>query len=218
MIFTRGDKLNNPGNIVHGDPWQGLADDQPDPKFAKFKSPVWGFRAMAVTLVAYQDRHKLNTIRGIITRWAPPTENNTAAYIYAVSKETGFGADDALDLHKYSDAYKVIRAITIREQGAFEGVYTKSQLDAGCVKAGLEGAPIGAVGSYVKTAAAAAAAASAHAASDPGALANVYSTVKPIVDVGPDFLKHAFWWVVAIALCGLALGEFVQYRNKQVAA
>lgn len=170
---------------------------------------------MAVTLVTYQDRYGINTITGIINRWAPPSENDTGKYVAAVVKDTGFAADEKLDLHQYADAYKIIRAITIHEQGGFEGVYTKGQLDIGCSKAGLQGVPTGVVGGAVRTATAAAAATSAAAASDPGVLLTVYNSIKPIVDVGPDFLKHAFWGLVALALVGLGVGELIKAKNNK---
>lgn len=215
-ILTRGDKLNNPGNIVHGDPWQGLADDQPDPKFAKFKTPAWGFRAMAVTLVTYQDRYGIKTINGIVSRWAPKSDNNNdPAYVANVVKNSGFGADEAIDLHNYNDAYKILRAITIQEQGGFEGIYTKAQLDTGCIKAGLQGAPRGVVVAAVKVTTAGAAAAAAAAASDPGSVLNAYNILKPIVDVGPDFIKHGFWCMVGFGIVGLAIGEFNKIRNAK---
>lgn len=42
-------------------------------------------------------RHGLVTIRSIIGRYAPPSENATAAYIRSVSRATGWGPDDPLD-------------------------------------------------------------------------------------------------------------------------
>jgi hypothetical protein len=41
-------------------------------------------------LIAYQDKHGLRTIRQIVSRWAPPTENNTNAYVRAVAADTGW--------------------------------------------------------------------------------------------------------------------------------
>lgn len=87
----RGIRNNNPGNIVR-DPrtrWQGMADDQSaDPRFIVFTAPEWGIRAMARVLRNYQQRGA-QTIAQIISTWAPPTENNTNAYIAAVSGEVG---------------------------------------------------------------------------------------------------------------------------------
>jgi seryl-tRNA synthetase len=55
----RGIRNNNPGNIRrNGDPWQGLAERQGDVEFFTFKTiPIYGIRALARTLIAYQDKH-----------------------------------------------------------------------------------------------------------------------------------------------------------------
>lgn len=211
----RGARLNNPGNLRHGQPWQGLADVQTDPEFCQFVSPAWGFRAMAVLLLGYQDRSGIKTIKDAITRWAPPSENNTAAYIDAVCKNSGFGATDVLDFHSYNDAYPVLRSITIQEQGSFEGLFSKSQLDVGCIKAGLENAPRGIASTVVKGIAGVGGAAAAAAASDPGSVLATYNTVKPIVDVAPELVKHLFWGLAVCAFAGIGIGEFVRIKNRK---
>lgn len=86
----RGIRNNNPGNIEKGDPWQGLAEDQSaDERFAVFSAPVWGIRALARTLLTYRNRYGLRTPEQIISRWAPATENDTAAYIDHVARAAG---------------------------------------------------------------------------------------------------------------------------------
>jgi len=94
----RGIRNNNPGNIRHGDSWQGLAPEQPDSAFCTFVSPAYGIRAMGRILRNYQRKYGLNTVRGIISRWAPPTENDTEAYVLHVAEKLGVGADDAIDV------------------------------------------------------------------------------------------------------------------------
>jgi hypothetical protein len=56
----------------------------------------WGLRAAFCILRTYRDKHKANCIEDIITRWAPPSENDTDAYIKAVCKLTGFGGKERL--------------------------------------------------------------------------------------------------------------------------
>lgn len=77
----RNVRNNNPLNIrISGDNWNGSIGD--DGEFVKFKSPEWGFRAAYRTLMTYRNKHGLDTVAGIITRWAPESDNNhTAAYI-----------------------------------------------------------------------------------------------------------------------------------------
>lgn len=93
MNIPRGIRNNNPGNIRHGEQWQGRANDQPDPDFATFVSPEYGIRAMAKVLMNYQERYGICTIRGIITRWAPPIENATDEYVQHVARRCGIAPD-----------------------------------------------------------------------------------------------------------------------------
>jgi hypothetical protein len=97
--ITRGIKNNNPGNIkISGDEWVGAVGH--DGKFIKFSRIEYGIRAMAKILRTYQNKHGLKTIRDIIHRWAPKTENKTEDYIKFVSRETGIPPDQALNLNK----------------------------------------------------------------------------------------------------------------------
>lgn len=117
--LPRGIRNNNPGNIRKSDtPWQGLAADQSgDPDFATFATPVDGIRALARTLITYQDKHHLRTVRAIISRWAPPMENPTEGYIDAVCEALGVGPNDELDLHTYAHLEPLVRAIIRHECG-----------------------------------------------------------------------------------------------------
>lgn len=95
---TRGERNNNPGNLRHGEPWHGLAPDQPDADFCTFSEPEDGIRALAKNLLNYQLRHGLNTVTQIVERWAPPNENDTNAYVNSVASKMGVGPDAPLDL------------------------------------------------------------------------------------------------------------------------
>lgn len=77
---TRGFRNNNPGNIRHGEEWLGLAEEQTDPDFFQFVSVEYGIRAMFKILEIYREKYHLTTIDDIISRWAPPTENDTQPY------------------------------------------------------------------------------------------------------------------------------------------
>ena len=93
--LPRGIRNNNPLNIrKSGDKWQGLKTLQEDKEFFQFETIEWGWRAAFVILCrTYYGKYKLKTIRDIVTRWAPPKENNTEAYIRHVSDYTGIGPD-----------------------------------------------------------------------------------------------------------------------------
>ena len=78
---------------------------------------AYGYRALLKLLQNYQRVHKLWTIRQLITRWAPSTENNTSRYIASVARLTGYGADDRLDLNDKRVATSVAAAISKVENG-----------------------------------------------------------------------------------------------------
>jgi hypothetical protein len=129
-------RLNNPGNIERTKPrtpWQGAAPiaeaEALDPRFEVFTRHVWGIRAIARTLVTYQDRHNCRTVAQHIARWAPPVgrdhqgrtySQQTYAYAAAVARAVGVGPDDPIDVTDYATALPMIRAIVRHENGSGE--------------------------------------------------------------------------------------------------
>lgn len=147
----RGIRNRNPGNIrgtgpggVILDPWKGQIGRDPQ-GFCIFDTPENGVRALALLMLNYQSKYKLMTIEGLITRWAPKigsngrVENDTAAYIAAVSVACGVKYDDriylARDRHMLSN---LVRAVIKHECGVQP--YAPSIIDAG-VRMALESAP-----------------------------------------------------------------------------
>jgi hypothetical protein len=115
-MTPRGIRNNNPGNIELGrDQWQGLAPEQSDGRFAQFQSPEYGIRAMGKTLKTYQDKYGLTTPEQMISRWAPPNENDTNAYIQSVAKQAGIDPKKPIDLSK--DGSKLMVAMIQHENG-----------------------------------------------------------------------------------------------------
>lgn len=114
----RGIRNNNPGNIEKSrDAWQGLAPAQTDSRFFQFTAPEWGIRALTRVLKNYQTRHGINTLRGVVNRWAPVTENPTEQYIRNLEAWTGFSADQALNLQDAATLAKLVPAIIRMENG-----------------------------------------------------------------------------------------------------
>lgn len=111
----RGIRNNNPGNIRHGDNWQGLSAEQLDSDFCTFTTPEYGIRAMCKILLNYERRHGLNTVRGIISRWAPPVENNTESYVQSVARALNVDADKEIKVDDYLDY--LVPAIIRHENG-----------------------------------------------------------------------------------------------------
>ncbi|MGG2488348.1 structural protein [Pseudomonas aeruginosa] len=115
----RGIRNFNPGNIRHakGTRWQGMSANQNDSAFVQFTGPQWGIRAIARTLITYQDKHALRTIRQIISRWAPPSENNTEIYIRQVAARVGVAPDARIDVYDYRTMRTLVEAIVRHENG-----------------------------------------------------------------------------------------------------
>lgn len=115
----RGIRNYNPGNIERTSTrWQGMALDQSgDSRFIVFSHPVWGIRAIARTLITYQDKHGLRTVQRIIQRWAPDSENNTVAYVAAVCARLHAGPGEAIDVYDYRTMLELVRAIVLHENG-----------------------------------------------------------------------------------------------------
>lgn len=98
--MTRGLRNNNPGNIKYdGTPWEGLASPPSDGTFAIFTDPTFGIRALGKILSNYIAIDGVApTITGLISRWAPPSENDTARYIADVATSIGVDPNATLNL------------------------------------------------------------------------------------------------------------------------
>lgn len=71
--------------------------------FCVFASVEYGFRAAFITLKNY-GRGGYNTIRKIVTRWAPPSENPTQTYIrYVAVRMAHLGYCDSGDWRDMAD-------------------------------------------------------------------------------------------------------------------
>jgi hypothetical protein len=126
---SRGVRNHNPGNIRHvkGVTWQGQSAVQTDPAFVQFDDPVYGIRAIARIMSAYE-RQGIDTLGGAIDRWAPPNENNSQAYVDAVCNACSVGADTPVRLTG-AILQSLIKAIIQHENGAQP--YSDDQIDKG---------------------------------------------------------------------------------------
>lgn len=131
MSTPRGIRNNNPGNIRHRDQWKGLAEEQTDTDFCTFSSPEYGIRAMAKILRNYQRRHGLNTVAGIIGRWAPATENDTQSYAEHVAQKLGIAVSEPFDVEERLS--ELVTAIIVHENGS--NPYTAGTITHGCAMA-----------------------------------------------------------------------------------
>ncbi|MGA9606998.1 MAG: lytic transglycosylase domain-containing protein [Rouxiella badensis] len=92
--YPKGIRNNNAGNLRYVGQAGAVNDGT---GFARFSSAYDGLKAMAKQLLRYS-RRGINTISGIINTWAPSSENNTRAYIQAISKTLGMAPDAVLNM------------------------------------------------------------------------------------------------------------------------
>lgn len=94
-------RRNNPGNIRYNpaNKWQGQQGNNGG--FVQFDNLSNGIRAFVKLLANYRSMYGLNTIGSLVTRYAPPIENNTANYITFVSKQTGIARNKVLQPEDY---------------------------------------------------------------------------------------------------------------------
>jgi hypothetical protein len=101
--------VNNPGNLR---PVGGSTG------FQQYSSPEEGLAAADNNLKAYGEKHGINTLRGVITRYAPPTDkNDTEAYIKTVAQKVGLDPDQKIDLSDPVQRHVISGAMFTVEKG-----------------------------------------------------------------------------------------------------
>lgn len=107
--IPRGIRNNNPLNIRIGNVWLGEVANPSDHEFEQFCSMEFGLRAGFIILRRYIRRYGHNTIRSIISTWAPASENNTEAYIRKVCAQMNLDPDAPI---KYEDSETMCRLVS----------------------------------------------------------------------------------------------------------
>lgn len=116
--LPRGLRNNNPGNIRrNNDVFQGEVNPSRDKEFKQFTNMAHGYRAVFKILSNYYRNYHLKTIRQMIGRWAPENENNTDAYIKAVSDYAGIPADDPIDITDREQMIRIVAGMSRVENG-----------------------------------------------------------------------------------------------------
>ena len=114
----RGIRNNNPLNIERtGDKWLGMRAEQSDQRFVQFETTAYGYRAAIVILRNYVARYGLKTLRQVLHRWAPPTENNTDGYLSTVSHRAKILPDTPLNMWDVEPVTRLLEAMTYVECG-----------------------------------------------------------------------------------------------------
>lgn len=117
----RGIRNNNPLNIRKGNNWQGERHPQADTAFEEYTSMTWGLRAGIIILRKYMRPrpagYGCTCIRDIIRKWAPPSENDTVAYINRVCRVTKMTATEIFTFHEREKICEVVYAMCLVECG-----------------------------------------------------------------------------------------------------
>jgi hypothetical protein len=117
MKLPRGLRNNNPGNIEDGKFAQSLPGYVgSDGRFAVFDNLDAGAHAMQRLLSTY-GRKGIDSVEGVINRWAPPTENDSGAYAKTVANYLGVKPGDKIDLNDPDILAKLSSAMAGVENG-----------------------------------------------------------------------------------------------------
>lgn len=146
-----GVRLNNPGNLEWGSPWQGLVPREKSryyrhgssqqKRFCEFIDAPSGIRAIARTLITYyekrkaKDGSKIDTILEMVERWAPSFENNVKAYAAHVGRVVGVDPTDVLDFNDYDTIRALVVGIIAHENSGYR--YPDAVIDEGLRRAGF---------------------------------------------------------------------------------
>lgn len=115
--LPRGLRNNNAGNIrISKTKYKGEIQPSTDSEFKQFESLAWGYRAIFVLLQSYHKRG-FKTIRQMINRYAPPTENQTTSYVSYVSNAAVLNPDEEVNINDKDTMVLVVAAISKVENG-----------------------------------------------------------------------------------------------------
>ena len=116
--MSRGLRNNNPGNIRRSKVrYKGEVRPSRDPDFKEFSTMAYGYRAVFVLLDTYRSRYGLTTIRQMLNRYAPPTENFTEGYVRFVADYAGVMPDEVVDTRSEKDMIPIVAAMSKIENG-----------------------------------------------------------------------------------------------------
>lgn len=95
---------NNPGALMPGG------------RLAQYPDMQTGLAQLDSNLQSY-GKQGVNTLAGVISKWAPPNENNTQAYIQDVSQRLGVKPDQPIDLSNPAVRQAISTGIMLHENG-----------------------------------------------------------------------------------------------------
>lgn len=111
----RGLRNNNPLNLEATVNWDGMTGS--DGRFAQFSDVNAGWAAADRNLQTYASKYGINTVAGIINRWAPPSENDSGAYAAQVARAVGVQPGDQINMADPGVRRRVLEAMAVVENG-----------------------------------------------------------------------------------------------------
>ena len=133
VLNTSGYKGCNPLNVrASSDKWKGSIGNS-DNGYVIFSTPMDGIRAAATVIKNYGTKYGINTVRDIVSRYAPASENPTDDYIANVCKGTGYQPDEKLDTKNPEVLKKLVTAMMKQEIG--DVPYSERTIIAGVLDA-----------------------------------------------------------------------------------
>lgn len=118
----RGIRNNNPGNLkISDNRWDGKVSvsQNTDGTFEQFDEMEFGVRAMAKLIKNYVYKFGVKDLHGIISRYAPSSENNVEAYVQSVAKRAEINPHDSAKswMVNSEDFERLIDAMIYHENG-----------------------------------------------------------------------------------------------------
>lgn len=128
--YPIGMRNNNPGNLRPSfPPWIGQTGS--DNNFCTFSDLSYGLRAMAIDLSNKIENDGLDTIVSIITKYAPPSENDTQSYINAVVASTGWDPNAPIVLNSSNLAALMQAQIQVEQGSPYAQMITLDDINQG---------------------------------------------------------------------------------------
>jgi hypothetical protein len=155
-VLPRSVRNFNPGNLEHSSiEWLGLAspaemtaEQRAEQRFCVFRAAKWGFRALALDLFTSWTKGR-RTVREIVGRFALPNENDTKAYVDAVSSALNVSPAEPLHLDDDAQLPALAREISVHEAGGW--FFDDGDLAEGVQMARLRPEGFGAASPQAKT-------------------------------------------------------------------
>lgn len=111
--------INNPGNIRKvSRTYPGEVIPSSDPAFKEFKDMESGYQAMFSLLNRFYFAQGQDTIKKIIFKWAPPSENNSQAYVNSIVSQTGINQNTVIDKTNPQQMQALVSAMSRHENGS----------------------------------------------------------------------------------------------------